>query len=430
MKMIKSIYYFWHILSICLGMDKKINKKINYRRIITLSIFSLSFFTLLGSYLLGETKNVFEIDKSTLKTYTIKKGDFKEYINVKASVVPIKTFYLDAVEGGTIQEILVEDGDIIDSGQVILRLENANLLMDIMYREAEFYEQQNNLRNTKLSFQQNKLKLKNDLLEFRYQLENNRIIFERNKKLFEKGHVSIEEFQNSKNTYEYMKNKLELTIENQKMDSVYRSTQIKQLELSLNRMESNLDFVKSKLENLYVKSPIRGQLTSLNGEIGESKNQGSRLGQVDVVDKFKLQAPIDEYYINQVQIGQQGKINIDDVEYYVEIKKIYPQVSGGSFNVDFEINNIPDLRRGQSVTLNLELSDSKESLLISRSGFYNETAGKWIFKIDGDKAIKQEIKIGRQNPKYFELIDGLNEGDKVIISSYSSIKDFDEINFN
>lgn len=428
--MIKSIYYFWHILSICLGMDKKINKKINYRRIITLSIFSLSFFTLLGSYLLGETKNVFEIDKSTLKTYTIKKGDFKEYINVKASVVPIKTFYLDAVEGGTIQEILVEDGDIIDSGQVILRLENANLLMDIMYREAEFYEQQNNLRNTKLSFQQNKLKLKNDLLEFRYQLENNRIIFERNKKLFEKGHVSIEEFQNSKNTYEYMKNKLELTIENQKMDSVYRSTQIKQLELSLNRMESNLDFVKSKLENLYVKSPIRGQLTSLNGEIGESKNQGSRLGQVDVVDKFKLQAPIDEYYINQVQIGQQGKINIDDVEYYVEIKKIYPQVSGGSFNVDFEINNIPDLRRGQSVTLNLELSDSKESLLISRSGFYNETAGKWIFKIDGDKAIKQEIKIGRQNPKYFELIDGLNEGDKVIISSYSSIKDFDEINFN
>lgn len=394
-------------------MDRIVKKKkFSLKRIASLFGIVAVIISLGYIYFSGSSATRLKVKQDRVRLFTVKKDEFREFISVRGNVLPLNTIYLDAIEGGTVEEIFVEDGANLDSGQAILRLDNANLLMDIMYREAEFYEQQNNLRNTRLSFEQNKLKLKNDLIEFNYQLQNNERIYLRNKKLFENEHISEEEYLQSKNNYEYMKNKRDITMESQSMDSIFRKSQISQLENSLYRMENNLEFVKKKLENLIVRAPLAGQLTALNAEIGQSKTQGSRLGQIDIIDKYKIQAAIDEYYINQISIGKRGKFNIDGIEYQAEIIKIYPQIVNGSFNVDFKIEaDIQTIRRGQTIIVDLELSESTESLLVSRDGFYNETGGKWIFKVDESEniAIKQSIKIGRQNPNFFELKDGLLE---------------------
>lgn len=410
-------------------MDRIVKKKIfTLKRALGLAGFIVAASLLLYTYFAGSSAKRLKVKEDRLRIFTVKEDEFREFISVRGNVLPINTIYLDAVEGGTVEEIYVEDGTMVDSGDAILRLDNANLLMDIMYREAEFYEQQNNLRNTRLSFEQNKLKLKNDIIDFKYQLENNRRIYKRNIALFENEHISEEEFLKSKNDFEYSKNKIELTLESQKMDSIFRRSQITQLERSLSRMEENLEFVKRKLENLLVRSPVSGQLTSLNAEVGQSKVQGSRLGQIDIIKSYKIQAPIDEYYINQVAIGKKGTFKVNGKVYEAEITKIYPQISNGTFNVDFKIDKtIEDIRRGQTVMIELELSDASNSLLVSRDGFYNETGGKWIFKLNDDEkiAIKQDISLGRQNPDFFEVKTGLKEGDKVIVSSYSNIKNYE-----
>jgi HlyD family secretion protein len=410
-------------------MDRVVKKKkFTIKRIIGFAGFLISATIILYTYFAGSSTRKLKVKEDRLRVFTVKEGEFREFISIRGNVLPINTIYLDAVEGGTVEEIFVEDGAMLDSGDAILRLDNANLLMDIMNREAEFYEQQNNLRNTRLSLEQNKLKLKNDLIEYNYQLQNNERVYNRNKQLFKSEHISEEEFLQSKNNYEYMKNKRDITLESQRMDSLFRRSQIQQLERSVNRMENNLEFVKKKLENLIVKAPLSGQLTSLNAEIGQSKNQGSRLGQIDIISSYKVQAPIDEYYINRIAIGKTGKFKVNEKEYVAEIIKIYPQITNGSFNVDFKIDsNIEDIRRGQTILIELELSESTNSLLVSRDGFYGATGGKWIYKLDETEktAIKQEIELGRQNPDYFEIKSGINEGEKVIVSSYSNFKDYD-----
>lgn len=408
-------------------MDKVINKKkFGIKKLVQLSVLAIISTSLIFAYMTGNSESSIKLKRERLKIYKVKEGNFSEYISIRGNVLPANTIYLDAVEGGNVEEIYVEDGEMIDSGDAILRLDNANLLMDIMNREAEFYEQQNNLRNTRLSLEQNKLKLKNDLIEFSYQLENNRRIFERNKKLFVKNHISEEEYLASQNNYDYMLNKLNITLESQKMDSLFRISQINQLEASLNRMENNLAFVKTKLEKLVVKAPISGQLSSLNAEIGQSKAQGSRLGQIDVISEFKIQAGVDEYYIGKIKIGQQGKFKVGDSTYIAVVNKIYPQVAGGTFNVDFKIDkDISGIRRGQTIMIDLELSDSDIALLVERNGFYNETGGNWIFKVEGNEAYKVDISLGRQNPKYFEIKDGLKTGDQVIVSSYTNYKEYE-----
>jgi len=416
-------------------MDKKItNKSLGYKNFIVYSFIAI-IFTFLLITMFNENSNSLNVKTERLKIYKIVKNDFQEYIPVRGIVSPLKTIYLDAIEGGRVEEIFVKSGSILKKDDPILRLENSNLLMDIMYREAEFYEQSNNLRNTRLLYEQNLLKLKNDLIEYEYQFNNNKRAYERNKLLNNQMFISDEEFETSKNNFNYIKKKLELTKESQRVDSIFRIQQIKQLEISLKRMEFNLNFVKRKLDNLIIRSPINGQLSAMNIELGEFISKSSRIGQVDKIDKFKIQAPVDEHFLPRISIGNIGSFRFNNKGFKIKISKIYPEIrADGSFLVDFDLgkNDIMGLRRGQSQDIKLELGNPIKTKLIAKGGFYNQTGGNWVYVLNKEKteARKRKIKIGRQNPEYFELKEGLDIGEEVIISSYDNYNHVEVLNIN
>jgi len=252
-----------------------------------------------------------------------------------------------------------------------------------------------------------------------------------NKKLFEKGLISENEYLDSKDQYEFLKDHRKLTLETYRQDSIFRAEQIKQLEISVNTLEGNLEITKNQLENLTVKAPISGQLTALNAEIGQSIAAGENVGQIDKVDSFKVRANIDEYWIARVSPGQNGEFTFADENYRLQVKTVFPQVTNGSFQVDmiFLDKRPQGIRRGQTVHIKLELGELTEALYVDRGGFYQSTGGQWIFAVDpsGDFAVKRNIKLGRQNTQYYEVLEGLTEGEKVITSSYENYGDIEKL---
>lgn len=363
----------------------------------------------------------------------IRYDKFLEFIPVQGTIMPIKTFYLDALQGGTVVETFLEEGSMVEKGDSILRLDNTDLHLDIMYREAQLMEQINNLRNTRLAMEQNSLKLRGDLLEIDRMIRNSRREYNTSVKLKEKNLISDDEFEQKKNDFEYWKERRILTLETQKQDSILREIQIRQLEESVARMQSNMEIVRKKLENLVVRAPIAGHLTSLNAEVGESKSRGERLGQIDVLEGFKIRAEVDEYYIARISVGQKGEVKIAGDDYKLEATKVYPEVKNGRFFVDMEfMGAIPEnIRRGQTAQVKLALGDLSEAVLLPRGGFFNETGGNWIFVVDksGDFAIRREIRLGRMNPQVYEVLEGLEPGEKAVTSSYANFKDFDRLVF-
>lgn len=415
-------------------MDKPIKKKkITPRRIAVagggLGLLALIIFGLKSAGG-GPTLRV-ESDKIIISDITY--GKFLEFIPVQGTIMPIKTFYLDAQQGGTIVETYLDEGSMVEKGDKILRLENTDLHLDVMNREAQLIEQINNLRNTRLAMEQNSLQLKSDLLDIDRMIRNSQRDFDISTKLREKDLISEDEFQQRKNDYEYWKERKTLTLETQRQDSLLRTIQIRQLEESVNRMQSNMDIVKKKLEDLVVRAPIAGQLTSLNAEVGESKSRGERLGRIDVLEGFKIRAEIDEYYIARISVGQKGDVKIAGEDYKLTATKVYPEVRDGRFHVDMEFEGDPPegIRRGQTAQVRLALGDLSDAVLLPRGGFFNETGGNWIFVVDksGDFAIRREIRLGRMNPQVYEVLDGLEPGEKVVTSSYANFKEFDRLVF-
>ncbi len=415
-------------------MDRPIKKKFwNTRRIIwSLGIIVIVFLAL---YVLisaggGSTLRV-EAEKMTIST--VKFDKFQEFIFENGIVTPIKTIYLDAEEGGRVKEILVEEGSFIHKGDSILLLDNTDLHLDIMYREAQLFEQINNLRNTRLAIEQQSLSIRGQILEVDYQIQLSKREFEQCETMYEKNLISKDEYDQARDNYDFWKKKRELTIETQRQDSILRAIQVEQLESSVERMQENLKVVKQKLENLVLTAPITGQLTSLNAEVGESKHRGERLGQIDVLDGFKLRAEVDEYYISRISINQKGSVEITGTNYDLNITKVYPEVKNGRFQIDLEfIGDEPDdIRRGQTVKINLALGDLSDAILIARGGFYQKTGGRWAFVLDESEnfATRRNIEIGRQNPQVYEVLSGLEPGEKVITSSYDNIEHFDRIVF-
>jgi HlyD family secretion protein len=414
------------------GMDRKIEKKrFTPRRIAGYTTIAVFFFVIVYSLIFGDRSSKLNVETEKLTITIVEEGAFQEYIPVTGNVLPIKTIYLDAIEGGRVEKRFVEAGTMVNEGDEILKLVNTNLLLDIMYREAQFFEQRNNLRNTRLSMEQNRLTLRRSLVDLDYDIQQNKRTLERNTQLMEPGLISQEEFDQSKDEYEYLIKKKDILLETQRQDSLFRQTQIEQLEESLKRMESNLEFVKQKQENLIIKAPITGYLTSLNAEIGESKREGERLGQIDVLDGFKVRANIDEHYITRVEINRSGSFELAGEVYRLIVKKIYPEVRDGRFEVDleFEDEDPPGIRRGQTLHIRLELGDLAEATLLARGGFYQTTGGQWVYILDesGEFATKRAIKLGRQNPRTFEVLEGLKRGDRVITSSYDSYGEIDKL---
>jgi len=415
------------------GMDRIIKKKKwTVKRIA--SFIALVLFPSIGLYMLifsvGESQIRVQSDRVTISTVT--EGPFQEYIAIVGEAQPRNTFFLDAIEGGRVEKIFVEAGTMVKEGDAILKLSNTNLLLDVMFREAEFSEQSNNLRNTRLLMEQQRLQLNRDLASARYKLIDKKRASERNIKLFESKLISEEDYFKTKDEYEFLQKDLALTEESMEKDIQFREQQVAQLEISLGNMKNNLQIVRNKLKGLTILAPTSGYLTALNVEsIGESKSPGERLGRIDVLDGFKVRARIDEHYISRVEKGLQGSFSLSGSDYSLEILKVYPEVNQGRFEVDMRFQTLfpQDLRRGQTLHINLSLGDLSEAVLLPRGGFYQATGGNWAYVLDEQhgRAVKKNIQLGRMNTAVFEVTSGLNPGDRVITSSYETFGNKDKI---
>ncbi len=413
-------------------MDRKIEKKKwPPKKIAWVSATTIFFAVVFYMIVFGDRSSKLNVNTDRITISTVYEGPFQEFIPISGSVLPIKTVYLDAIEGGRVEKIFLESGTVVNVGDTILKLSNTNLLLDIMYREANLFEQNNNLRNTRLAMEQNSLALRSQLLELEFDITTKKREFDRNKKLIEKNLISQEEYDQSKDSYKYLLNKEALTIEKQKQDSIFRTVQISQLESSVERIQNNLSIVKQNLENLFIKAPISGRLTSLNAEIGELKTLGERIGKIDVLDGFKVRANIDEHYIARVDNGQAGTFELTGKKYKLEVRKVDPEVREGRFRVDMNFigETPPDIRRGQTLRIRLELGDPGTAILLARGGFDQKTGGRWVYVLNEseDFAVKRDIKAGRQNPLALEILEGLEPGEKVITSSYDNFVDNDKL---
>jgi len=414
-------------------MDRKIEKKKwTKRRIIYASSISIFIVFVLYVFVFSDQSAKLNVETEKITISTVEYEPFQEFIPITGTVQPIQTFFLDVSEGGRVVKKFVQDGAFVKAGQPIIKLDNAQLTLNIMYNEAQLFQQINSLRSTRLSMEQNRLNLQSQLLEIEYDLIDRKRIYENNKILFEKNLISKFEFDRSKEQFELSKKKKDLTLESFTQDSLFRVQQILQLETSVEQMQNNLNLTKAQLENLTVKAPINGQISALTSEIGESISQGENLGQIDVIDSFKVRASIDEHYIARVNPGQFGEFNFNGKDYKIQIKTIYPQVTNGRFEVDmhFTAKQPEGIRRGQTLHIKLNLSEQKEAVTVARGGFYQSTGGQWVFVVNGSSAVKRNIKLGQQNSQVFEVIEGLEPGEKVITSSYDNYGDVEKLILN
>ncbi len=415
------------------GMDRKIEKKNKLFSKRNIWIFAGSVFFLLIFYKLvfGDKSSKLNVETEKISIATISRDVFQDYIAVIGTVEPIQTIYLDAIEGGRVEEIMLEEGSKLKKGDVILRLSNVNLILDISNNEAQVARAINELRTARLLMVQQQMNSESQIIETERLLKMQERAYNNNKVLYKDQHISKEEFNQSGEQYEATVKKLELLREIQHQDSIFRSIQVQSLETSVNSLTNNLEIIKQRLENLNIKAPVDGELASLNPEIGEVVTYGTRIGTVNVLDSYKLRVEIDEHYIARVSRGLTGDCDFAGKAYPGKIVKIYPEVQNGRFYVDMIFTgDIPGaIRIGQTSRIKLELGESKEAILIPRGGFYQSTGGQWVFVIDesGEFAYKREISIGRQNPRYYEVLGGLEPGEKVIISSYDTFGDVDKL---
>jgi HlyD family secretion protein len=413
-------------------MDKKIEKKKwTPKKIAMYGGGGLLFFFIIYLLIFADKSSRLNVETERLTVSEVKFGPFQEFIPITGTVQPIQTFFLDVSEGGRVVEKFIEEGAFVKVGDPIIRMDNAQLSLDVIYNQANVFSQINNLRATRLSMEQNRLNLQSQILDIEYDLLDKKRMFDNNKILFEKNLISKIEFDRSKENYDYTLEKRNLTLETYKQDSLFRSQQIDQLEQSVETLQSNLSVTKTQLENLTVRAPIKGQLTALTAEIGQSIARGQNLGRIDVIDSNKVRASIDEHYIARVAPGQTGEFTFAGKDYKLVIKTVFPQVTNGRFEVDMHFTGeIPNgVRRGQTLHIRLELGEVGEAITVDRGGFYQATGGQWIFVLDrsGDYAIRREIKLGRQNTNAFEVIEGLKAGEKVITSSYDTFGDVEKL---
>jgi len=417
------------------GMDRQIKKnKWPPKKIALVGVGGLVIIILFYNAIFGDSSSRLNVEAERLTISIVERGPFQEFIPVTGSVLPIETFFLDAIEGGRIERIFLEAGSIVKKGDPILRLANTNLQLDVMYREALTYDQINNAQNRRLAIEQNSISVQTSLADVEYQLRLAKMTFERDSALAVKNLISPEEFKRTKDNHDYWRKRMVLAAENWRQDSILRVNQLKQLESSVERLDANLEMVRSSIDNLVLRAPISGQLTSLNAEIGQSKSPGQRLGQIDVLDSFKVRVAVDEFYISRINVGQTGEFDLAGSRYRMVIRKVYPEVRDGRFEVDMSFVGTvpPGIRRGQSLQIRLELGDLSEALLLPRGGFYQTTGGQWVYVVDasGNVATKRPIKLGRQNPQVFEVISGLEPGERVVTSGYENFGDKDKLILN
>ena len=418
-------------------MDKIIEKKTGWRVAFTKKALPWWLGALLlvfVIYLIARPNNkTLRVDKDTITVSSAVKGEFNDYIRISGRVQPMTTIQLSPQEGGIVEKILIEEGSPVKAGDAILVLNNDNLDLQILNSEAELAEKENILRNTQIQMEQQKLDVRQNVLEYGTQVDRLKRAYEQQKALYEDKLIAMEEYLKAEEDYNLALQKYNLMTERSKQDSLYRGTQIDRMEESLENMQLNMSMIRRRKSNLIVKAPIDGELGLLDVVLGQSIAAGTKIGQINSVGLYKVEAQIDEHYIDRVIAGLEATFERQGETYSTVIRKVYPEVRDGKFKADFKFGGEqPDnIRSGQTYYLNLQLGQPEEAVIIPRGTFYQKTGGKWIYVVnkDGNKAVKREIRIGRQNPQYYEVLEGLEPGEKVITSGYDTYGDSDVLVF-
>lgn len=377
--------------------------------------------------ILRDNVSTLRIDNEALSISEVVSGDFNDYIRVNGQVQPMTTVQISSLETGVVKEIYMEEGAKVKTGDKILRLANENLDMQILNSEADLAEKENLLRNTMISMEQQRLSVNQDMLQYEMEVKRSRRLYLSQKALYEENLIAKEDFLKAEEDYQLAEGRLELVRERSVQDSLYRSVQVKQMQESLDNMRLNMQMIRKRKDNLIISAPIDGEIGLLDVVLGESVSSGGKIAQINNLDSYKIEAQIDEHYIDRVSPGLEADFERQDESYRAVIRKVYPEVRDGKFKADFKfIGGQPEnIRTGQTYYLNLQLGQSKEAVLVPRGTFYQKTGGRWIYVLtaDGSKAYKREIKIGRQNPQYYEVLDGLQPGEQVITSGYDNFGD-------
>ena len=418
-------------------MDKIIEKKTGWRVAFTKKALPWWLGALLlvfVIYLIARPNNkTLRVDKDTVTISNAVKGEFNDYIRISGRVQPMTTIQLSPQEGGIVEKILIEEGSPVKAGDAILILNNDNLDLQILNSEAELAEKENILRNTQIQMEQQKLDVRQNVLEYGTNVERLRRAYEQQKALYEDKLIAKEEYLKAEEDYNLALQKYNLMTERSRQDSLYRGTQIDRMEESLENMQLNMSMIRRRKSNLIVKAPIDGELGLLDVVLGQSIAAGTKIGQINSVGLYKVEAQIDEHYIDRVVAGLEATFERQGETYSTVIRKVYPEVRDGKFKADFKFDGEqPDnIRSGQTYYLNLQLGQPEEAVIIPRGTFYQKTGGKWIYVVnkEGTKAVKREVRIGRQNPQYYEVLEGLEPGEKVITSGYDTYGDSDVLVF-
>lgn len=418
-------------------MDKIIEKKTGWRVAFTKKALPWWLGALLMVFvvylIVRPNDKTLRVDKDTVTISNVVMGEFNDYIRISGRVQPMTTIQLSPQEGGIVEKILIEEGSPVKAGDAILVLSNDNLDLQILNSEAELAEKENILRNTQIQMEQQKLDVRQNVLEYGTNVERLRRAYEQQKALYEDKLIAKEEYLTAEEDYKLAKQKYDLIIERSTQDSLYRGTQIDRMEESLDNMQLNMSMIRRRKSNLVVKAPIDGELGLLDVVLGQNIASGTKIGQINSVGVYKVEAQIDEHYIDRVSAGLEATFERQGETYSTIIRKVYPEVRDGKFKADFKFDGEQPggIRPGQTYYLNLQLGQPEETVIIPRGTFYQKTGGKWIYVVnkDGSKAVKREIRIGRQNPQYYEVLEGLEPGEKVITSGYDTYGDSDVLVF-
>lgn len=416
-------------------MDRIIKKKKwTAKKILAIVFTTLLLFLIIHLIFFRDNQSRLYVNAGQLSIAEVHLDRFQEFIPVDGVVHPKTTVYLDAVQGGTVEHVYVSDGAELAAGDTILKLLNIDMELRYMDQETRMYDAINNLQNSKVNLERSKYMRQLEIANLMAQIDRAKLEFGRKKTLYDDLLISDQEFEDAQRDYNLTMRQLEISLDLQRLDSISTVEQTRQIDNSIKRMRNNLDLINRNLENLFIRAPRDGKLSSFIVEIGETKAPGQRLGQIDIMDEgFKLRANIDERYVSTVHIGQEAEFDFAGSTYQLLINKIYTNVTGGSFQVDLEFSGRqPDaLKRGQTVQMRLKFSGPREAIIVRRGGFFQETGGNWIYVVDpsGSFATKRDIRLGRQNASFYEVMEGLQPGEKVIISSYNAFGAKDRLIF-
>lgn len=412
-------------------MDKIIEKKRGWRAAFTKRALpwwsGAVVVILLLIVVLTPSRSTLRISGENLTIGEVTAGEFNDYIRIGGTVQPLVTIQISPVEGGIVETIFLEEGSQVKRGDAILLLTNDNLDLQILNSEAELAEKENILRNTQIQMEQERLNVKQSKAEYQLNTKRLKRAYEQQKVLFEEKLVAREEYLKAKEDYELALEKLQIILDKEVQDSLFRSTQVERMRESLENMQANMKMIRKRKENLTIKAPIDGQLGILDAVLGENIAAGTKIGQISDMSSYKIEVQIDEHYIDRVTPGLTATFERQGATFGASIRKVYPEVRDGKFKADFKFEGeLPEnIRNGQTYYLNLQLGQPERAVLVPRGSFYQKTGGKWVYVLlpEGGKAVRREIRIGRQNPQYYEVLDGLNPGEKVIISGYDAFGD-------